>query len=87
MKSTTRPSRRSAPARRPLPFARNALRTVCALGLATLSQLSWAQDAKRDDFYWLGQINKASAVINTEQGLLDKAAAPRWTRWPSCATA
>jgi len=42
-----------------------------------LSQLALAQESKRDDFYWLGQINKASAVINTEQGLLDKAAAPR----------
>ncbi len=26
--------------------------------------------AKRDNFYWLGQINKATDVINTEQGLL-----------------
>ena len=77
MKSISRPSRPSAPAHGCLPFARSALRTVCVLGLATLSQLSSAQDAKRDDFYWLGQINKASAVINTEQGLLDKAAAPR----------
>ncbi|NVN88058.1 MAG: argininosuccinate lyase [Rhodopseudomonas sp.] len=31
----------------------------------------------RDDFFWLGEINKASAVINTEQGLLDRAIAPR----------
>lgn len=31
----------------------------------------------RDEFFWLGQINKASAVINTEQGLLDPALAPR----------
>jgi len=33
--------------------------------------------AKRDEFYWLGQINKASAVINAEEGLLDPALAPR----------
>ena len=31
----------------------------------------------RDAFFWLGQINKASAVINTDEGLLDRAAAPR----------
>lgn len=31
----------------------------------------------RDDFFWLGEINKASAVINTEEGLLDRAIAPR----------
>ena len=56
---------------------RRATHALCALGLATLSQIVLAQETKRDDFYWLGQINKASAVINTEQGLLDKAAAPR----------
>ncbi|RZL53472.1 MAG: argininosuccinate lyase [Variovorax sp.] len=31
----------------------------------------------RDEFFWLGEMNKATAVINTEQGLLDKAMAPR----------
>jgi fumarate hydratase class II len=30
----------------------------------------------RDEFFWLGQINKATAVINTDEGLLDKAIAP-----------
>jgi argininosuccinate lyase len=29
----------------------------------------------RDEFFWLGQMNKASAVINTEEGLLDSAKA------------
>lgn len=33
--------------------------------------------AQRDEFYWLGEINKASAVINAQQGLLDPALAPR----------
>jgi len=61
----------------PKNHSRLALRAICALGLATLSHVAWAQDAKRDDFYWLGQINKASAVINTDEGLLDKAVAPR----------
>lgn len=37
-----------------------------------------AQQAPRhDEFYWLGEINKASAVINTQEGLLDPALAPR----------
>lgn len=31
----------------------------------------------RDDFFWLGQINKASAVINARQGLLQAQAARR----------
>lgn len=39
---------------------------------------AFAQQAEsRDAFYWLGQINKASAVINTEEGLLDKSLAPK----------
>jgi len=32
---------------------------------------------RRDEFFWLGEINKASAVINTDEGLLDRAIAPR----------
>ena len=32
---------------------------------------------RRDPFFWLGEINKASAVINSEEGLLDPALAPR----------
>ncbi|WP_427184094.1 argininosuccinate lyase [Bordetella bronchialis] len=31
----------------------------------------------RDEFFWLGEINKATAVINTDEGLLDKSMAPR----------
>lgn len=31
---------------------------------------------KHDEFFWLGQINKASAVINTEEGLIDKSMTP-----------
>ncbi|HEX8885468.1 MAG TPA: argininosuccinate lyase [Noviherbaspirillum sp.] len=39
---------------------------------------AFAQQAEnRDAFYWLGEINKASAVINTEEGLLDKSLAPK----------
>jgi len=32
---------------------------------------------RRDPFFWLGEINKASTVINAEEGLLDPALAPR----------
>ena len=32
---------------------------------------------RHDEFYWIGQINKASTVINSEEGLLDPALAPR----------
>lgn len=34
------------------------------------------QSTSRDEFYWLGEINKATAVINTQEGLLDKKLAP-----------
>ncbi|MDR5773232.1 MULTISPECIES: argininosuccinate lyase [unclassified Caballeronia] len=30
-----------------------------------------------DEFFWLGEINKATVVINTSEGLLDKSMAPR----------
>jgi argininosuccinate lyase len=50
--------------------------------LALFIGLSWtsaiAQKAPvRDEFYWLGQMNKATAVINSEEGLLDKAMVPK----------
>jgi argininosuccinate lyase len=32
---------------------------------------------RRDEFFWLGEMNKATAVINTDEGLLDKAMVPR----------
>jgi len=48
---------------------------IC-LALAAWSTPGTAQETKRDEFYWLGEINKASLAINTEQGLIDKALAP-----------
>ncbi len=30
----------------------------------------------RDEFFWLGEMNKASLVINTDEGLIEKASAP-----------
>ncbi|MBN9404789.1 MAG: argininosuccinate lyase [Burkholderiales bacterium] len=49
---------------------------VLALGAASVPAQS-APDVPRDPFFWLGEINKASLVINSEQGLLDPAIAPR----------
>lgn len=44
---------------------------ACAIALPASAQ------TRRDEFYWLGEINKASAVINSQEGLLDPALAPR----------
>jgi len=54
-------------------------RTLTAIGaLVAGCACAFAQPAqKRDEFYWLGEINKASTVINSEEGLLDPALAPR----------
>lgn len=46
------------------------------LGLAALAGPSAAQQTSvRDEFFWLSQMNKATAVINTDEGLLDKSLA------------
>ena len=55
---------------------------VCIFALvmaAVLTRTGTAQQTApaRDEFFWLGEMNKASAVINTDEGLLDKAIAPR----------
>lgn len=46
---------------------------ICLAALQASAQPS----PRRDEFFWLGEINKASLVINSEQGLLDPALAPR----------
>lgn len=38
---------------------------------------SMAAQPIRDPFFWLGEMNKATAVINTDEGLLDKAMGAR----------
>jgi argininosuccinate lyase len=49
---------------------------LCAVFLC--SSPAFAQRTPpRDEFFWLGEINKATLVINTDEGLLDKAMAPR----------
>jgi argininosuccinate lyase len=48
---------------------------ISAIALAIAVQLSPAaaqQAPVRDEFFWLGEMNKATAVINTEEGLLDR---------------
>lgn len=48
------------------------------LCIAMYSSQAHAQPtATRDEFFWLGQMNKATAVINTDEGLLDKSLAPQ----------
>lgn len=59
---------------------RRALAPALCLALAAWATPGMAQAADRDEFYWLGEINKASLVINSEQGLIDKARAPEFAR-------
>ncbi len=44
---------------------------------STPAAASVASNQIRDPFFWLGEMNKATLVINSEQGLLDKTMAPR----------
>jgi argininosuccinate lyase len=46
------------------------------IGLLVFAHPVVAQTERKDEFFWLGQINKATAVINTDEGLLDKSIAP-----------
>ncbi len=51
------------------------LAILCLPALA--QQPAPPKEPVRDEFFWLGEINKASTVINAEQGLLDRALAPK----------
>lgn len=51
--------------------------STLALGPCAHAAPSASSAGAHDAFYWLGEINKASAVINTDEGLLDKSLAPR----------
>ncbi|MBS0428870.1 MAG: argininosuccinate lyase [Proteobacteria bacterium] len=57
-------------------FHRSLLGLALAISLVPAFSQT-AAPATRDEFFWLGEINKATAVINTDEGLLDKAMAPR----------
>ena len=51
-------------------------RKSVALFLGSLIALTaYSQD--RDEFFWLGEMNKATTVINSDEGLLDKLVAPK----------
>ena len=58
--------RRGAPSVRRLTLA--ALLAISAAGQTALAQTA----SPRDEFFWLGEMNKATAVINTDEGLLDR---------------
>ncbi len=51
--------------------------TTMAATIMTSPASAEQKSAARDEFFWLGEINKATAEINTEEGLLDTALAPR----------
>ena len=55
------------------------LSALMGLTIVTFYASGAAADSspKRDEFFWLGEINKASIVINSQQGLLDPALAPK----------
>ena len=55
------------------------LRKSFAIVFCALFSLA-ANAAERDEFFWLGEMNKATAVINSEEGLLDKAVTPKIAR-------
>ncbi|SIQ34511.1 argininosuccinate lyase [Bosea sp. TND4EK4] len=54
-----------------------ALVASCALPALAQQPSPERKSPPRDEFFWLGELNKASTVINSEQGLLDKALAPK----------
>ena len=56
------------------------MRHLCrfaAVALIATAAQAQTKPGPRDEFFWLGEINEASAVINTDEGLLDRAIAPR----------
>ena len=55
------------------------LRKSFAIVFCALFSLA-ANAVERDEFFWLGEMNKATAVINSEEGLLDKAVTPKIAR-------
>lgn len=61
-----------------MPMKPTRLAIAAAISLAALMPHAGAQAPakKHDDFFWLGEINKATAVINTDEGLLDPSLSP-----------
>lgn len=40
----------------------------------------WSGEPPRDEFYWLSEINKATFLVNSSEGLLDRSRAADWAR-------
>ncbi|QHI98432.1 argininosuccinate lyase [Xylophilus rhododendri] len=55
---------------------RATLALAAALTLALAGPAGAQSQPRHDEFFWLGEINKATAVINTDEGLLDKSMTP-----------
>lgn len=53
---------------------------LCLATALTSLQPAGAAEQVRDEFYWLGQINKASDVINTDEGLLTQEQGQRFAK-------
>lgn len=53
------------------------LTAAAALLLMALPGFAADASAGRDQFFWLNEMNKATTVINTDEGLLDKKVAPK----------
>jgi argininosuccinate lyase len=66
----------------PKRHVRTALSVAATLAATMMisDALAEPQSPLRDEFFWLSEINKATAVINTQEGLLDKDLAPRLAR-------
>ena len=58
-------------------MVRGAGAALGGLMMAMAAAGAQAATPPRDPFFWLGEINKASLVINSQEGLLDPALAPR----------
>lgn len=59
------------------PHVGKAVPSAALAGLLLFSAASAsAQETGRDEFFWLSQINKATTIINSEEGLLDAALVP-----------
>jgi argininosuccinate lyase len=50
--------------------------TLASIAILVAAQAGAQTTSPRDEFFWLGEMNKATAVINTDDGLLDKALTP-----------
>lgn len=53
---------------------------VAPVGNYTVCEAKQVMETKHDSFYWLGEINKASLVINSRQGLLEAEEAKAFAR-------